>query len=135
MTRQFAKNIESLNAIFDYITEFAESHQVNPEITRELHFGVEEVFTNMVRYNPESANDVTIGLAIGEGQFSISVADHGVHSYDPTKRPPPDLGQPLHERTPGGLGIHLVREMMDDVRYHYDNGTATITLVKRLGDK
>jgi len=135
MTRQFAKNIESLDAIFDYITKFAESHRVNPEITRELHFGVEEVFTNMVRYNPESANDVTIELAIDGGLFAISVADHGVHSYDPTKRPPADIQQPLHERTPGGLGIHLVREMMDDVQYRYDNGTATITLVKRLGDK
>jgi anti-sigma regulatory factor (Ser/Thr protein kinase) len=132
MERLFAKKIDSLDAIFDYITQFANANKVNPEITRKLHFGVEEVFTNMVRYNTESANDVAIGLQIDNGQFLISIVDRDVHSYDPTKRPPVDIAQPLHERTPGGLGIHLVREMMDDVRYEYDGRTATITLIKRL---
>lgn len=130
--RQFAKTTDSLDAIFEYITQFALSHQVNPDITRELQFGVEEVFTNMIRYNPESSNDVTIDLLVENGLFSISIADREVHSYDPTKRPPVDITQPPHERTPGGLGIHLLREMMDDVRYEYTDHTARITLMKRL---
>jgi anti-sigma regulatory factor (Ser/Thr protein kinase) len=97
-----------------------------------LHFGVEEVFTNMVKYNTESANDVAIGLTLENGELAISIADRGVHSYDPMARPPVDVSRPAHERTPGGLGIHLIRELMDDVRYDYRDRTATITLIKRL---
>lgn len=130
--RDFAKQTDSLEAIFEYVSKFAESHHVNPEVTRQMQFGVEEVFTNMVRYNTESARDVTIRLRIDDGEFAISLADHDVHSFDPTRRPPVDITQPLHERTPGGLGIHLTRELMDDVRYEYENRTARITLIKHL---
>lgn len=132
MERRFAKKTESLDAVFEYITGFADSHGINPDITRELQFGVEEIFTNMVKYNLESSNDVTIDLSIENNLLSISIIDHDVHSYDPTQTPPVDVSQPPHERTPGGLGIHLVRAMMDDVRYEYNDRTATITLIKRL---
>jgi anti-sigma regulatory factor (Ser/Thr protein kinase) len=130
--RQFAKSTDSLEAIFDYITEFAQTHGVSEAVVPVLHFGVEEVFTNMVRYNTESCNDVSIRLSLESDSFSIALTDHEVHSYDPNTRPPVDTAQPLHERTPGGLGIHLVREMMDDVRYEYENRSARIILIKHL---
>jgi anti-sigma regulatory factor (Ser/Thr protein kinase) len=130
--RHFAKSTDSLEAIFEYVAQFAESHRVAADTTAQMQFGVEEVFTNMVRYNPESQNDVSIRMSMENGSFSISIADHNVHSFDPNSRPPVDITKPLHERTPGGLGIHLIREMMDEVRYEYEDRTARITLTKRL---
>ena len=130
--RHFAKSTSSLEAIFEYVFQFAESHHLSTDTTAQMQFGVEEVFTNMVRYNTESNDDISIRLSIVDGSFSITIADHNVHSYDPNSRPPVDISQPLHERTPGGLGIHLIREMMDEVRYEYEDRTARITLVKRL---
>lgn len=130
--RHFAKSTDSLEAIFEYVSQFAESHHVVADMTAQMHFGVEEVFTNMVRYNPESQEDISIRLSIVDGSFSVSIADRNVHSFDPNSRPPVDVTKPLHERTPGGLGIHLVREMMDEVRYAYEDRTARITLIKRL---
>lgn len=132
MERQFSKRTDSLEAIFEFVSEFAAEHRVKADVTRQLHFGVEEILTNMVRYNPESCNDVTICLCIDNGVFSVSIADHDVHSFDLTKNPPVDVTRPPHERTPGGLGIHLVKEMMDDVVYEYADRTAKITLIKHL---
>jgi anti-sigma regulatory factor (Ser/Thr protein kinase) len=130
--RLFGKRTDSLESIFGYISGFAASHGVSDDITAEMQFVVEEVFTNMVRYNRESQNDVVIRLSIENGSFLISLADRDVHSFDPNSRPPVDVTKPLHERTPGGLGIHLIREMMDEVRYEYENRTARITLIKHL---
>jgi anti-sigma regulatory factor (Ser/Thr protein kinase) len=130
--RCFAKSTDSLEAIFDYVSEFAVVHHVSTDVTAQMHFGVEEVFTNLVRYNRESRHDVAIQLRVADGSFSVRIADRDVHSFDPTARPPVDIKQPIHERTPGGLGIHLIREMMDEVRYEYEDRTARITLIKRL---
>ncbi len=105
---------------------------INDDVTREMQFVVEEVFTNMVRYNRESCNDVSIRLHLENGALSVSLADRDVHDYNPNQRPPIDVEQPLQERKPGGLGIHLVREMMDDVQYEYKDRTARITLIKHL---
>lgn len=132
MERDFPKDISSLESIFDHVSQFAEQHGIGPELTREMHFAVEEVVTNMIRYNTESRNDITIGLCVENGAFRVWVADRDVHSFDPTQRPPVDTTQPPHERMPGGLGIHLIREMMDDVLYEYVDRTAKITLIKRL---
>lgn len=130
--QHFAKRTDSLEAIFGFVSEFAASHGVSEDVTAEMHFVVEEVFTNMVRYNQESQDDVSVRLSLESGSFLVSLADHNVHSFDPNSRPPVDITKPLHERTPGGLGIHLIREMMDEVRYEYENRTARITLVKHL---
>lgn len=132
MTREFPKSIDSLEAIFEFLTQFASSNGVSDDVLRDLQFGVEEIFTNLVKYNNESHNDVTIELGIHQNEVALSLLDQDVHTYDLTKTPPVDVTQPLHERTPGGLGIHLIKQMMDDVRYEYHDRTAKITLIKRL---
>jgi anti-sigma regulatory factor (Ser/Thr protein kinase) len=132
MTREFPKRIDSLEAIFEFLAQFANSNGVSDDVLRDLQFGVEEIFTNLVKYNSESHNDVTIELDIQQNQVALSLLDQDVHTYDLTRTPPVDVTKPLHERTPGGLGIHLIKQMMDDVRYEYHDRTAKITLIKRL---
>lgn len=132
MECQFPKQTASLESIFEFVSELANRHCVSADITRDMQFAIEEIFTNMVRYNTETQNDVTIDADVADGVFRVTLADRDVHSFDPTQRPPVDTERPPHERTPGGLGIHLVRQMMDDVRYEYVDRTARITLIKRL---
>ena len=98
-----------------------------------LQFVVEEMFTNMVRYNSETQNDVAIQFRIEGNELLVTLIDRDVHYFDPRDRPPVDITRPVDERKPGGLGIHLTRQMMDDIRYEYVDRTSKITLVKRLG--
>jgi len=132
MTRDFPKQIDSLESIFEFVAEFATVNGVGGDTLNAMQFGVEEIFTNLVKYNSETSNDVAIELDITNGRMALSLLDQDVHSYDLTKSPPVDITQPLHERTPGGLGIHLVKQMMDDVQYEYGGRTAKITLIKYL---
>jgi anti-sigma regulatory factor (Ser/Thr protein kinase) len=132
MTREFPKRIDSLESIFEFVAEFAAANGIGGDTLNAMQFGVEEIFTNLVKYNGETANDVAIAMNIANGRMALSLLDQDVHSYDLTKTPPVDITQPLHERTPGGLGIHLVKQMMDDVQYEYGDRTAKITLIKDL---
>lgn len=133
MERQFAKHTDSLPVIFDFVAQFVRPFNIKPEQIRPLEFAIEEIFMNMVNYNTESKNDVTIQLALENNTLSACLIDRDVHSFDPTKHDSVDIDQPIGERTPGGLGIHLVRKMMDEVIYEYADRSCKITLIKRLG--
>jgi serine/threonine-protein kinase RsbW len=133
MEATFAKQADSVPAIFDFVEKFTKAQNLGDEMTLMLQFAVEEMFTNMVRYNSESQNDVTIQIRIEGSELLVTLIDRDVHYFDPRDRPPVDVTRPVKERLPGGLGIHLTRQMMDDIRYEYVDRTSKITLVKRLG--
>lgn len=132
MERAFAKNVDSLPVVFEFVREAATGEHVDDDLTRSLQLAVEEIFVNMVKYHPESANDISIEIMRKAGRLVIRVRDHDVNSYDPTGRPPVDVTKPITDRKPGGLGVHFVRAVMDDVIYEYTDRTSTITLIKNL---
>jgi anti-sigma regulatory factor (Ser/Thr protein kinase) len=68
-----------------------------------------------------------------QGKVIVSLTDFDVEPFDITKFKPYDAGLPLAERKPGGLGIHLVRAVMDEVTYEYENRCSRITLTKQAG--
>jgi anti-sigma regulatory factor (Ser/Thr protein kinase) len=62
----------------------------------------------------------------------VCLTDFDVDEFDVTKAPDVDINRPLSERTPGGLGIHLVRRVTESLSYRYENRTSTIEMVIRL---
>jgi anti-sigma regulatory factor (Ser/Thr protein kinase) len=60
----------------------------------------------------------------------ITLRDRG-KPFDPASVPAPDMHLPLHERRIGGLGLHLIYQLMDDVRFEFRDGVNTLTMVKR----
>jgi anti-sigma regulatory factor (Ser/Thr protein kinase) len=123
--------MSSLEPINEFITEFAHDGAVGEEDVSALRFVIDEIFSNMVKYQPGSNIDVLISLTRGEGEITIRMIDHEVRHFDPTERPDADTAAPLEERRPGGLGIHLVRRMVDSFEYEYRDRNSIITLVKK----
>jgi anti-sigma regulatory factor (Ser/Thr protein kinase) len=132
MERTFRKSIASLDEVFAFLDgEFAQ-HGPDPGSAYALTLAVEEFFTNFVKYNPESSRDLTVGVRLDGDALAVTLIARDVNPFDVTAAGPADLSLSLEERTPGGLGIHLSRHMLDDVRYSHENRCSTITLVKRL---
>lgn len=88
----------------------------------------DEILSNIARHGGGTM-EVTIRLAAGT--LSALIADDGP-AFDPLARPAPDTGLGIDERDIGGLGIHLVREMMDEVSYAYADGRNRLTFSKTL---
>ncbi len=132
MEKDFRKSVAALDEVFAFLDgEFAR-HAPDPATSYALTLAVEEFFTNFVKYNPESDRDVTVGVRLEGEALVVYLVARDVNSFDVTATGPVDVSLSLEERTPGGLGIHLSRHMLDDVRYAYEDRRSTITLVKRL---
>jgi serine/threonine-protein kinase RsbW len=96
-------------------------------------FIVEELFTNMVKYNPEATRDIALSMGQSNATLTVRLTDFDVAPFDVTRAPQVDVTKPLEERAIGGLGLHLVRQMADTIRYEYADGRSTITFTKTLG--
>jgi anti-sigma regulatory factor (Ser/Thr protein kinase) len=130
--KRFRKNIASLDEVFAFLEEEFGRHGPDPAAAYALTLAVEEFFTNFVKYNPESERDVTVGVGLEGDALAVRLVADDVNSFDVTATGPVDVSLSLEDRTPGGLGIHLSRHMLDDVRYEYADRRSTITLIKRL---
>jgi len=97
-----------------------------------LTLAVEEAVVNVITHAFEGLpppHSITVRLEVTAGSVTAEITDNG-RPFDPTSAPDPDLSLPIEERHPGGLGIYLMREMMDRVRYRHAGGNNVLRLEK-----
>ena len=116
----FARQIDSLQAIFAFTSGFAARHAIDPATLQAVDFAIEELFTNMVKYSSMSRSAVTIALTPIAAGAEVELIDRDVERFDVTAAPDVDIDQPIERRAPGGLGLHLIRRMVDSIEYRYD---------------
>jgi serine/threonine-protein kinase RsbW len=106
-----------------------------------VELACDEACTNVIEhaYAGEDTGDILVSWEVQGDRFIITIRDHG-RAFDPADVPlPPTVEVELkgddHQTLPrvGGLGIHFMRKLMDEVQYHFDAGGNTLTLVKRIG--
>jgi phosphoserine phosphatase RsbU/P len=111
--------IERLARIVD---DFGRRHRLNAETTHNLKVALDEILTNIISYAYADAGDHTIltRFSLDPGHLTVELDDDG-RAFDPLKAPEPDTKQLLEERPIGGLGIHLVRKLVDALEYRRQN--------------
>ncbi len=134
MQKGFARSISQLDNLFNFITVFTEKIQISLSEKNAINLAVEEIFTNMVKYNPESPGKITLEMHQEDNKIIVRLTDKESQPFDLTAVRVYDLEKPVGERPVGKLGLHLVKQMMDKVDYSYNNKTTVITLVKYLGE-
>ncbi|HEY6563684.1 MAG TPA: ATP-binding protein [Pirellulaceae bacterium] len=134
MLRSFKRDLTSLEPLFEYTGDFAKTHRLDEAIVFAMNLAVEELFTNMVKYGG-GGDQVSVGLDVRGDDLVIELVHTGALEFDPTAAAPVDPSRSLEERQPGGVGLHLVRNMMDHVAYEHKNGDARITVIKHLGPR
>ena len=116
----------------DQATAFFEGAMAEGEapmrLVSQINVVVDEIFSNIARYS--GATQATVGCECVPGRVLLRFSDNG-RPYDPTQRPDPDTSLPAEERDIGGLGIFMVKRIMDRVEYQYDGGFNILTLEKR----
>ncbi|MGO9263192.1 MAG: ATP-binding protein [Bryobacteraceae bacterium] len=112
-------NLRELGPLVEHVDRFCQAGGLDAGAAFELNLVLDELFTNAVRHGgcEGMKNAVHVRLRLLEnGGVAVEFRDRGV-PFDPTSAPEPDLAAPLSERRPGGLGIHLVRQIMRDLEY------------------
>ncbi|HXV12678.1 MAG TPA: ATP-binding protein [Candidatus Krumholzibacteria bacterium] len=134
MLRSFKRDLSSLEPLFEFAGDFARTHRLDDAIVFAMNLAVEELFTNMVKYG--GGDDmVSVGLDVRGDDLVIELVHAGANPFDPGAAAPVDVTRTLDERRPGGVGLHLVKSVMDDFRYEHKNGDARITVTKHLGPR
>jgi anti-sigma regulatory factor (Ser/Thr protein kinase) len=102
------------------------------EIVLELRIVAEEVLTNIAKYafEPGAQPAVEMLLTVSDDGAVLEFRDLG-KAFDPLAQPPPDLDAPMDQRSLGGLGLPLVRALVDEARYLREGPTNVLRLVKR----
>lgn len=128
----FARQIDALGPVFDFLGAFIARENLGDSVEFALNFVVEELFTNMVKYNTGAGDPISIEVAMRNGGIWLQLVDHDVDPFDPSKLDDVDTQKPIDDRVPGGLGIHLVKSMVDEITYSYDNRVMTVTVTKSV---
>jgi anti-sigma regulatory factor (Ser/Thr protein kinase) len=104
-------------------------------VVHAIVLALEEMLANVIEhaYPKHEAHTIDVTLTIEERQVTVEIVDGGA-PFDPLDVPAPDTSLGIMERTVGGLGIHLVKTMMTDVRYRRDGGRNVLTLMKTFGE-
>lgn len=132
MEKRFSRNIQSLGLIFDYINEFIAGHHISESFVFSISFVVEELFTNMVKYNVTSQNEILLSLTKKNNEVFIQLTDFDVDPFDITNAPEVNAEAAMQNRNVGGLGIHLVKKLADHLEYEYHDRESKITVMKKL---
>ena len=135
MRRSFKRSYDSLGEIFTFIREFFTREQIESDSLYVFCLAAEELFTNMVKYSPEGTGDIQLELCRNGDDLQLVLNDFDVERFDVTQAPPVAVDAPLAERRPGGLGLHLVRNLADRMTYEYSGRQSRITVTKKLGQE
>ena len=132
MERRFKRHLSSLDSVFDFVSEVLVASDIHRSVAFPINLAIEELFTNMVKYNRGSASEITIVIQPGGNGVKVTIVDHADAPFDVTKITPVDVRQPLEKRRPGGLGLHLIQHMVDELRYEYANGESKVMFSKNV---
>lgn len=131
---QYAAKFEYLDEIRDFVAEVARRAGFNDRDVYNIQLATDEAASNIIEHAYEGVGDGVLELSCGMDGDSIKIVltDHG-EPYDPESIPMPDLKADLSERKIGGLGIFLMRKLMDTVHYesHPEINSNTLTMTKR----
>jgi len=130
--REFPKQIASLEEVFGFLEGFYAEEGIRTRTGLSLSLVVEELFTNLVKYNTASRNPIVLRLSKEDGRAHLELVDRDVDRFDPAAGPEVDVNAPLAERQPGGLGLHLVRAIVDRITFAYQDRVLRIAVDKDL---
>lgn len=126
-------DIKQLPLVNDEMMQITNQLGVSEKMRMNLKLALEEAVTNVIlyAYPDEKDKDITIQFEITADLLKIMITDTGL-PFDPTLKETPDLTLSVHEKPIGGLGIHLVREIMTDVEYIRKGDKNILTMIKSI---
>jgi len=131
----FAANFETLDEIREFVGEHARQAGFSDKEIYAIQLAADEASTNIIEhaYAGVENGKIEINCAIDNGELKIVMCDRG-KSFNPSSVPEPNVKADLSDRQIGGLGMYLMRKLMDEVSYEISTEAGNIlTMVKRKG--
>lgn len=133
LTIHVRNHVEAIAPASREVENWLQHRDLSPSASYLANLAIEELVTNCIKHAYDDPDEHTIEFvfSIADRILTILAVDDG-REFDPSQSPSPDISQPAENRPIGGLGIHLLREMADSMRYERRDGRNHLTLTKRL---
>jgi len=133
MKLAFARSNDSLTAIYEFAEGILAANDVADAARFSVQLALEELFVNMVKYNPDVSSDIDIEVTVAGGKVTVTLTEYGVAEFDVTIPKKVDITAALEERSPGGLGVYLIQNLADSLEYEYGDGRSRVIFTKESG--
>jgi anti-sigma regulatory factor (Ser/Thr protein kinase) len=130
---RLANDLDGLAALVERVERFGAEQGLAANVVNALNVVLDEAVSNAINHGYDAGvrGKIAVRLRRGADRVEVEVEDDG-RPFDPLQAPPPDLTLPLERRPIGGLGIHLIRNLMDEVSYARHDGRNVLKMAKRL---
>ena len=123
-------DLRQVSLLSGFVDRIRKENDLAPALAARIHLALEEAVSNVIMYAyPEGTAGNMVLDAVRDGnRLQFTLVDRG-KAFDPTTVPEANPGAPLEERPVGGLGIHLVRSIMDSISYSRLDGKNVLTMI------
>jgi anti-sigma regulatory factor (Ser/Thr protein kinase) len=130
---ELQNQLSELDRLQRTFEEFGQRHGLPARLLSGMNLALEEIVTNIISYGfaDTAAHTIRVGIFLEQGELRAVVEDDG-KAFNPLVVLRPDTEQPLEQRPVGGLGIHLVRTLMDDIVYERQEHRNVLVLKKKV---
>ena len=130
---RLVNELQEIDRCLAALQEICQRFELPSEIQNNFSVVLDDLLNNVISYayGDEGEHIIDVVLSTDGERFIVSVTDEGVE-FDPFVRKDPDIDSNIEEREIGGLGIHLIRNLMDDYSYRRIEGKNITTLMKRF---
>ncbi|MGH8699537.1 MAG: ATP-binding protein [Burkholderiales bacterium] len=131
-TTTLGNDLAELPAALDWLEAALRAAGVAAAVVGEMRLVAEEGLSNVIRYAyaDSARHSIEVTVEIGGGEIRLVLRDDG-RPFNPLAAPAPDLDGPIEQRSGGGLGIHLLKNLVDRADYRREDDANVLRLVKR----
>ncbi len=133
LSAEIDNDIAEIAHVTALIARFGERHHLPEAIVFHMKLAFDELLTNIISYGfvDGGRHKITASMELDGDRLEAEIVDDGV-AFDPLAKAPPELSQAIEERDIGGLGIHFIRSVMDEVAYHRSGDRNHLRMVKKV---
>lgn len=128
-----AASTGNLQSVRDFVANHARNHGFSGQDTEEIRLAVDEAMTNIIKhaYGYDESKKIYISVGSDDDTFWVAIQDTG-HAFDISTYTTPDVPERVKQRQKGGVGVYLIKRLMDKVEYSTRNEHNEIKMIKKL---
>ena len=130
---KISNQLSELEKLFLFTQELQEKLQLAPDVVFNLNLSLEEAMTNVILYAyPNGTGSIELAVKATKDNMYFTLQDQGIPFNPLTEAPEADITSPAEEREIGGLGIFLIKQLMDLVEYERQGESNILRMTKQI---
>jgi serine/threonine-protein kinase RsbW len=133
LSLMLSNHLSELKKMSEAVSAWCRGNNISSAAEFHVNLALDEIISNVIRYGWKDSceHQFSVRLSLLNDEVTVEVEDDAT-PFNPLEAPVPDLNQPLDERPVGGLGIHLVRQVMDGLEYQRIEGKNLLVMKKKV---